>query len=422
MKLLTWLVSSLLCFLPLEAFLHADDIGPNPKTDWPAWRGPTRNGIAHPSQNLPTKWGETENIIWKTPIPGRGHGAPTVVGQRVFIATADEVEEVQSVQCLDRQTGKQLWKTDIHRGQFVKVGLNKRSTHASSTPACDGERVYINFPNAGAIFTTALDLNGNEVWQTRVSDYVLHQGFGSSPMLYQSLVLVAADNKGGGAIAGLDRLTGKIVWKQERSKLPNYASPIVLTAASREQLIMIGCDVVASFDPLSGTKIWEHAGSTTECVTSTVTDGKLIITSGGYPRNHVSAMRADGSGKIEWENNTRVYVPSLLLMGGYLYAVADAGFAICWEASSGKEMWKGRLGGNFSASPILVDGIVYATNEIGETYLFRANPNSFEVVGTNKLGDEVFATAAICGGRMFQRAAVNTDGKRLEYLLCIGSN
>src|SRR6185436_10796163 len=135
------------------------------------------------------------------------------------------------------------------------------------------------------------------LWQTKITNYVLHQGFGSSPAVYESLVIVSADNKGTGVIAGLDRATGAIVWKQERPQLPNYTSPIILNVAGREQLLLTGCDLVSSFDPMTGTKLWEIPGATTECVTSTVTDGPLIFTSGGYPKNHLSAVKADGSGQ-----------------------------------------------------------------------------------------------------------------------------
>src|SRR5262249_35133518 len=161
-----------------------------------------------------------------------------------------------------------------------------KSSQASSTPACDGQRVFINFLNDGAVYATALTLDGKRIWQTKVADYVLHQGFGSSPAVYQSLVIVSADNKGGtGAIVGLDRATGKEVWRQDRPKTPNYTSPIILKVDGKEQLLFTGCDLVSSFEPLSGKKFWEIKGSTTECVTSTVTDGDLIFTSGGYPKN-----------------------------------------------------------------------------------------------------------------------------------------
>lgn len=386
--------------------------------DWPWWRGLHRNGIAASDQQPPIVWGDADNILWKSPIPGRGHGSPTVVGDRVFLATAEPGREVQSVLCFDRNTGKQLWQTEIHQGGFEKKG-NSKSSLASSSVACDGQRIFINFLHDGAIYTTALDRAGKQLWQTKITDYVLHQGFGSSPAIYKSLVIVSADNKGTGAIAGLERATGKIVWKQERPKTPNYTSPIVLTVAGREQLLFTGCDLVTSFDPLSGKKLWEIPGSTTECVTSTVTDGQLIFTSGGYPRNHMSAVKADGSGQVVWENSARVYVPSMLVRDGYIYSVLDAGVAVCWQADNGKEVWKGRLGGTFSASPVMVGDRIFATNEAGKTFIFKATPEGFESIGENQLGDEVYATPAICGSRIFMRAAVGKEDNRQEYLYCI---
>jgi outer membrane protein assembly factor BamB len=387
-------------------------------TDWPWWRGPQRNGIAA-KQNPPLKWSETENVLWKSLVPGRGHGSPTVVGDQVFLATADHEKEVQSVQCYHRQAGKLLWQTEVHRGGFAKKA-NDKSSLASSTVACDGRRVFINFLHDGAIYTTALSREGRQLWQTKITDYVLHQGFGSSPAVYQSLVLVSADNKGTGVIAGLERSTGKIVWKQERPKLPNYASPIILNVAGREQLLMTGCDLVAGFDPLSGKKLWEIKGSTEECVTSTVTDGQLIYTSGGYPKNHVSAVRADGSGQVVWQNSTRVYVPSMLVHNGYLYAVLDAGTATCWKCDTGKEVWKGRLGGTFSASPVLVGEHVFATNEAGRTFIFKATPEAFDLVAENRLDGEVLATPTICGDRIYMRVATTEKGRRQEMLYCLG--
>lgn len=388
--------------------------------DWPWWRGPTRNGIADANQNPPLHWNEKDNVLWKSPIPGRGHGSPIVSGNRVFIAAAEPGSEIQSLLCFDRQTGKQLWKKEVHQGGFEKKG-NAKSTLASSTPACDGERVFINFLHSGAVYLTALSYQGEQLWQTKVSDYVLHQGYGSSPTIFKSLVIVAVDTKGGGALAGLDRATGKIVWMNKRPLLPNYPSPILLEAAGREQLFMTGCDLVSSFDPLSGKKLWEIAGATTECVTSIVTDGRLVFTSGGYPRQHVSAVQADGSGKLVWENKARVYVPSMIVRDGYLYAIMDgAGMAVCWACDSGKEMWKARLGGTFSASLVLVGANLYAVNEDGKAFIFKASPKEFELIAQNKLGDEVMASPAICGSHIFMRIADKSDGQRQEWLYCLG--
>jgi hypothetical protein len=399
-----------------DAIAEPINIAPD---DWPWWRGPNRNGVAAPDQAPPVKWSDSENVLWKAAVPGRGHGSPTVVGNQVFLAAADHERQVQSVLCFHRRTGERLWEAVVHRGGFETKGNNKSSL-ASSTPACDGDRVFINFLNAGAIHTTALNREGKQLWQTKVSDFVIHQGFGSSPAIYRSLVLVSADHKGAGSIAGLDRESGRIVWTQSRPKLPNYTSPIVLNVAGRDQLLFTGCDLVSSFDPLTGKKLWEINGSTEECVTSTVTDGQLIFTSGGYPKNHLCAVRADGSGKVVWENTSRVYVPSLLVRDGHLYAVLDAGVAMCWECATGREVWKQRLGGTFSSSPVLVGDRIFATNEAGQTFIFKATPAAFELVAENKLGDNVFATPTICGGCIYMRAATQSDGKRQEWLYCLG--
>ncbi|OAI38862.1 serine/threonine protein kinase [Planctomycetaceae bacterium SCGC AG-212-D15] len=390
-------------------------------TDWPWWRGPQRDGIADPKQTPPLKWSATENVLWKTPIPGRGHGSPTVVGEQVFLATAEYDPQVQSVLCFERKSGKLLWQTPVHRGNFETKG-NAKASLASSTVACDGERLFINFLNNGAVYTSALDRSGKLLWQTKISDYVIHQGYGSSPAVYESVVIASADNKGGGAVAALDRASGKIIWKRERPKTPNYASPIILRAAGRTQLFMTGCDLVTGLDPLTGKELWEIKGATTECVTSTVSDGNVIITSGGYPKNHVSAVQTDGSGKVVWEKNTRVYVPSLVIRDGHLYGVQDAGLAFCWKLDTGKELWKGRLGGTFSASPVLVGEHFFATNEAGRTFIYKASPDSFTLVGENQLGDEVLPTPTYCGGRVFMRVAHMDKGKRQEVLYCLGKS
>jgi len=421
---MTRLLAALACSLLVPVVGCADEPKPSQAepitvapTDWAWWRGPDRTGIA-PKQNPPLKWSATENVLWKTPVPGRGHGSPTVVGDRVFLATADHDNETQSVLCFDRKTGKRLWETMLHKGGFVKG--NAKSSLASCTTACDGKRVFVNFLNAGAVTTTALDLDGKKLWETKVSDYVLHQGFGSSPALHSSLVIVSADNKGGGLIAALDRASGKVVWTHERPKFPNYASPIILKAAGRDQLFLSGCDLVTSLDPLTGKKLWETKGSTTECVTSAVTDGKVVFTSGGYPKNHVAAVAVDGSGKVVWENKSRVYVPSMVVRDDHLYAVLDEGVATCWRCDTGKEMWKERLDGTFSASPVVVGDTVFATNEAGKTFVFTATPEAFTLISVNKLGDDAFATPTICGDRIYMRAASQVNGKRQEMLYCIG--
>ena len=386
--------------------------------DWPAWRGPTRDGIAAAGQNPPVQWSETEGIVWKAAIPGRGHGAPTIVGEHIYLATADPIRKSQSVLCLDRRTGKIIWQSEVHSGN-AEPGKHSNSSAASSTIACDGERLFINFLNGGAVHTTALDLNGKVQWQRKICDYVTHQGFGASPVLHESLVLVSADHRGGGVLAGLDKATGRMVWSESRPKIPNYTTPAIVQAGGRTQMVLAGCNLISSFEPLTGKKLWEVNGSTEECVVTAVTDGERVFTSGGYPKNHTVAIVADGSGKIAWQNNARVYVPSMIAKAGHLYAVMDAGMAVCWKSDTGEELWKERLGGDFFASPVMVGDRIYASNVGAKTFVFEATPASFKLLAQNQLGDEAFASPVICGGRVYLRVARRGESRQ-EFLYCIG--
>ena len=358
-------------------------------------------------------------MSFRADVAGRGYGSPIVVGNNVILQVADQQQDVQAVACYDRGDGRLLWQTTVHRGGLTTK--NEKSTAASSTPACVGDRLFVNFLNGDAVYTTALDLSGQQLWQTKICDYVIHQGYGSSPAVYRDLVLVAADNKAGGSLQALRQDTGEVQWQRDRPQKPNYPSPVVLRVAGRDQLLMTGCDLVTGLDPLTGDILWETAGSTTECVTSTVTDGTRIFTSGGYPRNHMSAVRADGSGTIEWENKNRVYVPSMLVVGDHLYAVTDAGIATCWHSETGKEVWRSRVGGSFSSSPVLVNDQIYATNDSGETFIFNASRKASTcwrriswVRRSSRL--RPFVTAGI-----YTRVAEWIDGQRQERLYCVGN-
>ena len=387
-------------------------------TDWPWWRGTGRNGIAPASAQPPLEWNASKNLLWKTPIPGRGHSSPTVVGDRVFLTTAVEAKKSQLALCLDRATGKLLWQVELHQGGFDHN--NKKNSFASSTIACDGQRLFVVFWNRGAIWTTSLDLQGKQLWQVKVADFVSHQGYSSSPVIYQDLVVVAADSKGKGnsCLLAMNRQTGKEVWRVNRPKMPNYVSPTVFNLAGKDQLLMAGCDLMSGFDPQTGKVIWECPGSTVECVGSVVTTEGLVFASGGYPKHETICVRADGSKQILWRNRVKVYVPSLLAYQGYVYAVTDNGVSYCWEAKTGKEMWKGRLPGGFSSSPILAAGRIYITSEQGRTLVFKPSPQGLEVIANNPLGGEAFASPVFSGEDLFLRTAFVENGRQ-EYLCCV---
>ena len=403
-----------------SAFLFAAALVTTPllSSDWPAWRGPTMDGHAAAGQKLPLKWSENENVLWKAAVRGRGHGSPIVVGDQVVLATADTETEEQLVLCFDRTTGKKRWETVVHRGNLNTKG-HKISSQASSDVVSDGGRFFVNFFNNGAIFTTALDFAGKQLWQRRVCDFQVHQGFGSSPVVYQNIVLVSADHRGGGKMTGLSKLTGEIVWQQDRPPVANYATPAVLTAAGKVQAVLAGCNKVESFDPLTGKKFWSIDGSTEETVVTAVTDGSRVFLGGGYPKNHTMALEADGSGKIAWENVTKTYVPSMLVKNGHVFAIGDAGRATCWKSATGVELWNEKVDREFYGSPVMADSRIYVTSKGGVTSVFEATPEKFTLLGQNQLGDECFSSPAICDNRIFLRSA-KTSPMRQEYLWCVG--
>jgi hypothetical protein len=280
----------------------------------------------------------------------------------------------------------------------------------------------VNFFNADAVHTTALDRGGKILWQRKVADFQMHQGFGSSPTVYDGIVLVTADSRAGGRLVGLEARTGAVKWEVARPKIANYTSLAVVRAAGKVQAVLSGCNLVTSLDPLTGKKHWEIEGSTEETVTTTVTDGQRVFVSGGFPRNHLAAVEADGSGKVAWSSGTRLYVPSPLVKDGHLYAVLDSGAAVCWNAATGEEIWREKVDRDFYSSPVLVGNRVYATSLRGVTSVFELGPKpgSFKMLAQNALGDEALASPSIAGGRVYLRHAKKEGAGRQEYLWCIG--
>lgn len=389
-------------------------------TDWPWWRGPNSNGVAN-CDSAPLTWSETQNVLWKTPVPGRGHSSPTVVGDRIYLTTADEQANIQSVLAYDKSTGKQLWKTDVHRGGFDDKA-HRENSRASGCVACDGKRLFVAFLNHGAVWVTALDLDGNQLWQTNAGHFDSHWGYGASPILYKSLVIISADHEGGGYLAAVHRKTGDIVWRTSRPAYQSYSSAVVGQVDGEDQLMISGCDEVCSYDPSTGKELWCVKGTTEVTCATMVWSDDLAFASGGFPGSETLAVKGDGSGKVVWRNKVKIYVPSMLVHKGFLYAVND-GRAYCWNAQTGKTMWQHRLGSEISrASPVLVGDHIYYLNVKGTMYVFKANPEKFELVAENQLGDETYATPVVCDGCLYLRVADNDGDSRRETLYCIGDS
>jgi outer membrane protein assembly factor BamB len=397
--------------------LPAADVGAD---DWPWWRGQHQGVAGGPA--AVTSWSDTENVVWKADVPGRGHASPTIVGNRVLLATADEAAETQSVVCFDRDSGKLLWQTKVHEGGFIEGG-HSESTHASCTLACDGQRVFAVFPYRDAIWATALDLEGKQLWQREVGGYAAEFGYGASPVLYGSYVIVAADRESGGFLAALHRKTGEIRWRKPRPEAVSYgsyATPAVFRIAGSDHLVISGANRLASYDPASGDERWSCAGTADLTVNTPLRAGNHVIAGGGYPQAETLCVDAT-TGRAAWRNDTKIYTSSMVAHpGGYVYAATDEGVAYCWRGDDGTQQWSARLGGNIRASLVVCGDHVYVSSTNGKTAVFKADPRRFQRVATNQTGDEIFATLSISRGRIYLRAADSSSGQRRETLYCIG--
>ena len=406
---------------PSTSMLWATDVGP-----WPQWRGPDSNNHAGSTVSLPRSWNfqTGEGIVWKTKIPGRGHSTPIFTPEGIFLTTSDAEAGTQSVVRLDRETGRLLDEFVIHSGTLPNR-IHPNNSHASPSMAYDGQQLIASFYTDDSITVTALSVDGRRRWQTRVCDFQpssFQFGYGASPIIENDLVLVAAEYDGlDSGIYALDRNTGKQVWKVNRPRNLNFASPIVAPIAGRRQLLIGGADQFSSYDPLTGQRLWQ-VNTTTEAICGTVVwDGRRVMISGGNPVAGTWCVDAGGRETLLWENSIMCYEQSLLAIKNHVFAVADNGVAYCWRTVDGTEMWRQRLfAGRISASPLLADGLLVIASERGKVFLIAASPDRFQPIGQFQTGDSIFASPVAIESRLYLRTAVRENGKRQEYLVAIG--
>ena len=346
-----------------------------------------------------------------------------VVGDKVFLTTADERAQIQSVICYNRKTGEQLWKTDVLKGGLLGE-IHKKNTQASATPAWDGERLLTVFANRDSIALIALSADGKVEWETNAGPFrprKFRYGYGPSPVIYKDKLIVAAEFESGGFLKAFNRKTGKEMWSAPRTGLISFSSPVVGKVDGRDYLLLSGGDYVAGYDPDSGQGVWRERGVSVATCGTLVWEDDIVFASGGYPAKETVAVQIKGGrAQAIWRNQEKCYEQSMLAFDGHLYAVNDGGIAICWDAKTGRERWKQRLGGPVSSSLTLAGGNLYYSDERGTTYVFAANPEKFVEVGRSKLGNESFATPVIVDSQIFLRHADSQNGRQ-ETLYCIGN-
>ena len=396
---------NLLIFLTLS-ILPALARGEN----WPGWRGPRGDGTSAES-GVPTTWSATENVLWKTPLPGSGHASPIVWEDRLFVvASLDETAERVLI-CLDRADGSPLWQKTVLRSPLE--GKHSLNSYASSTPATDGETVYVSFLDREEMFVAAYDFDGRERWSARPGAFSSRHGYCSCPVLFEDKVIVNGDHDGEAYIVALNRETGDVVWKIRRpNNTRSYATPLIREIDGRTQMILAGNKCVASYDPRDGSQHWMMDGPTEQFVASMVYNGRLLFMSCGFPEHHLLAIRPDGSGNVTethvaWRTTQgAAYVPSPIAAGDYFLVISDDGIASCFAADSGERMWQERLGTHYSASLVSAGGLVYFLDDAGKTTVVRPG-EELDIVAENELDEACYASPAISEGTIYIRGEKN---------------
>jgi outer membrane protein assembly factor BamB len=400
--------------------------------DWDRFRGPEGLGTA-PDTGLPDSIGPKE-IVWKTPIPGRGNSSPIVSKGKIFLQTSADDNSTRSLICVDAATGKVAWSKQVKGGPPNQTIHNKNSM-ASSTPAADGERVYAVFWDGQRISLTAWDYSGTELWLKDLGPFKSQHGPGLSPMVVAGRVILNVDQDDLAEVQAFEPKTGDLIWKKSRPAYrASYTTPFVLPRDGKTEVVVSSTAGVTAYDPADGSVIWNWTwvwkssgkkagpgGPLRQVGGPIYHDGLIFAISGdGGGDRHMVAIKPGTTGDVTdsalvWEKTRgTAYVPMVVASGPYLFWIADKeNKAFCAEAKTGKIMWEERLPGSkpVTASPVLVDGKVYSISEDGRVYVFEAKPK-FKLLAESELKEDVFASPAVADGRLYVRGA--------KHLFCIG--
>lgn len=432
-------ISATLAALFITAVLTQIVATANPKSNWPQWRGPKGQGVSQET-GLPVEWTNTKNVKWKTPIKGRGHSSPIVWDKKIFLTTALDGEVIPGgkagvthkladgsdfvhpdavgadlnhtfkIICIDRVSGKILWERTAYEGP-VHDSRHKKASFASSTPATDGKYVFAFFGSEGLY---AYDYKGKLLWKQDLGKLgTASVGYGVSPILYGNLVIMQCDESGGNSfMVAFDKKTGKEAWRTPRKVDVTWSSPVLVHSGKQTEIVAAAAEAIIAYDPLTGKELWRHKGLESNAVPTPVVLQDLVVVTSGYPNKIALALRAGGRGDITgtphlvWSyNKGTAYVPSPIAYGDYIYLMTGNGSITCLDAKTGKMAYEGARvpkSTMFMASPVAFEGKILLTSEAGDTFVLKAGPQH-EVLGTNSLGEPVYASPAIADGNIFIR-------------------
>ncbi len=390
---------------------------------WTSFRGPGNLGHSD-AVGLPLEWSETSNVVWKTAIPGKAWSSPVVWKDRIWLTNATEDGTQLSVVCVDRETGKILLRKRL-RSLAAPQYCHPFNSYASPSPVIEQGRVYITF---GSPFLGCLDAeSGDVIWER--TDFVCNhfRGAGSSPFLYKNLLIQHFDGSDHQFVVALDKKTGETVWetkrtvdfddhdpetggpKREGDLRKAYSTPVIAEVDGRPLLISVASMACYAYDPETGEEIWRvenqktsHSGSSRPILGH----GLAFVTTG--TGRELWAVRPDGQGcvtdsHVVWRYDRAVpHRSSPILVGDHIFLIDDNGVAACVEAKTGEEVWRKRVGGNFSASPIFAAGRIYFLDQEGKATVIAASPE-YDVLAVNELEGGFMGSPAVTGKSLILR-------------------
>jgi outer membrane protein assembly factor BamB len=394
--------------LALVSFAAAQD-------NWPQFRGPHANSHAD-GTGLPTRWSETENIKWKTPLHDTGWSSPVIWGDQIWVtaATADGKQDFAT--CVDKNSGKIIHDIKLWENENPSPLGNALNGYASCTPVIEPGRVYVHFGSYG---TACLDTaSGKILWQRRDLPCEHFRGPGSSPILFENLLIFHMDGYDFQYIVALDKGTGETVWKTDRNieygtkngdMMKGFSTPLVIEAAGKTQLVSPSSMATISYDPRTGREYWRVTYKTHSGAAMPAFGHGLLYLNTGFGAADLMAVRPDGDGDVTlthvvWTAKKSIgSKPSQLLVGDLIFNVDDdPGVASCIDAHTGQELWSKRLSGKYSASPLYADGKVYYCSEDGSTTVVKPS-REYTELATNTLEDGFMSSPAVTGKALILR-------------------
>lgn len=383
--------------------------------EWTRFRGPNGGGVSN-AKTIPATWTDAD-YNWKTALPGFGHSSPVLWGDKIFLLSADRETATRYVLCVSAGDGQIRWQAE-YPGQ--PHHLHVRSSYASCTPAVDAEQVYVAWSDPEHTLLRALDHDGNQVWQVDLGPWVSQHGFGTSPIVYDDLVIIGCSQEPSkqadmaepkeSFIVAVDKKSGKIRWRTDRGiDTTSYSVPCVRKngKGADELVFLTTAEGFFALDPKTGRENWSMKAFKMRTVSSPVLVGDLIFgsTGSGGGGNYVVALRPEPEPEIVYEIKKQApYVPTSVATGdGRLVLWSDKGIVTCIDAASGNQVWQERVdGAGFSGSPVRVNDKIYCIDEAGTVVVLSAG-NQFKELGRMELKEECRTTPAIADGRMYLR-------------------